>query len=323
MYKCITCGKMFAPKRKNNTMYCSKRCKEIASKKRRGVKCNDNIEPYRKVCTICGKEFQTFRETRVTCSSWCAEKQKHKKDKRRLSDGTRLAQYKAEVHAKAVQNQERKALERMWYESIHTVQRHCKICGGVFYCLDTSKRATCSTECSRKLQTRRSDKRIPKNKIVDSDITLQKLFKRDGGICYLCGCRCSFEDWKVSANGFKYPGDTYPEIEHVVPVSRGGLHSWDNVRLACAKCNAQKRDEIIAIEPMPHAFAIKEKRTGQQAKRTGQYTRDGRLLRVYESTAQAERVTGISAKYIQNVCRCYKKTAHGFVWKYICENTHG
>lgn len=250
MYKCITCGKLFAPKRKNNTMYCSKRCKEIASKKRRGVKCNDSTEPFRKVCAICGKPFETFRERRVTCSPGCAAVQKHKKDDKRRSDGTRLAQYKANVRAKAEQNKERKQIEKMWYNAIHTVQRHCIICGGVFYCLDTSNRITCSAACRKARNNTRKDRRIKEWQRVDNDITLRKVFERDGGRCYLCGCLCDFNDWNISRNGNRYQGDAHPEIDHVIPVSRGGLHSWDNVRLACHACNAEKRDKIIKPKRM-------------------------------------------------------------------------
>jgi 5-methylcytosine-specific restriction endonuclease McrA len=34
-------------------------------------------------------------------------------------------------------------------------------------------------------------------------------------------------------------------IDHVVPRSRGGTHSWDNVVASCRACNARKEDRLL------------------------------------------------------------------------------
>ena len=34
-------------------------------------------------------------------------------------------------------------------------------------------------------------------------------------------------------------------VDHVVPRSRGGAHSWENVVAACRRCNAVKRDRLL------------------------------------------------------------------------------
>lgn len=34
-------------------------------------------------------------------------------------------------------------------------------------------------------------------------------------------------------------------IDHVVPRSRGGTHTWDNVVAACKSCNTRKRDRLL------------------------------------------------------------------------------
>ncbi|WP_375478791.1 HNH endonuclease [uncultured Jatrophihabitans sp.] len=53
------------------------------------------------------------------------------------------------------------------------------------------------------------------------------VLNRDGGRCAYCEGRA----------------DT---IDHVVPRSRGGLHAWDNVVAACARCNHRKADRMLA-----------------------------------------------------------------------------
>ena len=57
-------------------------------------------------------------------------------------------------------------------------------------------------------------------------LTRRALFARDGGRCAYCGA----------------PAAT---IDHVVPRSRGGEHSWTNVVSACHRCNHLKADRPI------------------------------------------------------------------------------
>ena len=75
------------------------------------------------------------------------------------------------------------------------------------------------------------------------DITLMSLYKRNMGVCYLCGEKCDYSDY-VIRNGTVICGDWYSSIDHIVPVSKGGEHSWKNVKLAHRRCNYLKRDRI-------------------------------------------------------------------------------
>jgi 5-methylcytosine-specific restriction endonuclease McrA len=34
-------------------------------------------------------------------------------------------------------------------------------------------------------------------------------------------------------------------IDHVIPRSKGGTHTWDNVVIACATCNSKKGDRFL------------------------------------------------------------------------------
>lgn len=304
--KCEYCGSWFTPTRKNN-VFCSRRCKDNASKGRRGIK---PTQEQIKICIGCGKEFSTTNNRKMYCNKACCDRH------RRGKTGLTFTEFNKRRKEKAKEKQNIKDLEKTFYKLAHTIQKECAYCGKFFYCLDYENKKTCSKECSKKYSYKSKDKRIRKEQIVDSDITLKKLFKRDQGKCYICSCDCDFDDWNVAKTGNKYPGDKYPEIEHVIPISRGGMHSWDNVRLACHKCNHDKGDEIVYVVPMSHAQAYSEKRVGNPPKKTIQMTLDGDVIKVWDSTMQIKRELGLNSKRIQDVCRGYGKTAFGYRWEY-------
>ncbi len=52
------------------------------------------------------------------------------------------------------------------------------------------------------------------------------VFLRDGGRCQYCGKKAE-------------------SIDHVIPRSRGGEHTWENVVAACRRCNSAKRDRYV------------------------------------------------------------------------------
>src|ERR1700694_232347 len=43
----------------------------------------------------------------------------------------------------------------------------------------------------------------------------------------------------------QYCGATAENIDHVIPRSRGGTHTWDNVVAACRPCNTRKEDRLL------------------------------------------------------------------------------
>lgn len=74
-------------------------------------------------------------------------------------------------------------------------------------------------------------------------IRLDDVIARDGGVCYLCGRKTTKDDHEYRRGWFTV-GASYPTIDHVVPLAKVGTHTWDNVRLACHRCNALKGDSM-------------------------------------------------------------------------------
>ncbi len=65
-----------------------------------------------------------------------------------------------------------------------------------------------------------------------------RVFERDGWRCHLCGGK-TLKDRR----GTYHP--KAPELDHIVPLSRGGAHSYANTACAHRKCNAAKSDTIM------------------------------------------------------------------------------
>ena len=123
--------------------------------------------------------------------------------------------------------------------------KRCIVCGKEFATTRSGK-LTCSAECSKRnyysKKTSRTDRY--KNITIDKDINVERLALRDNNICKICGKPVNWND-KREINGLVLCGNNYPSIDHIKPVSKGGLHSWDNVQLAHRLCNALKSNKVV------------------------------------------------------------------------------
>ena len=65
-------------------------------------------------------------------------------------------------------------------------------------------------------------------------------------------------------------------------------------------------------------FGTRNERVGKTlSKPVGQYTLDGDLVKVWQSTNEVQRQTGFIQGNICKVANGNRKTAHGFIWKYV------
>ena len=117
------------------------------------------------------------------------------------------------------------------------VQKTCIICGKNFETNQYHQKA-CFGDCSRKWQSmsRKKKAKLLGNEYDDS-INIISLINRDGLICSLCGLPC-LEQVEVNEN----TRQLMATIDHVVPFSLGGPHTWSNVRVAHLCCNITKND---------------------------------------------------------------------------------
>lgn len=191
-------------------------------------------------CDVCGCTMRyaasaLFRH--VNCKQ-CKEiaKLSKKQELAAQREADRKAKAEAAAERKRIQEQERAARMR---------DIVCPVCGGIFT-TSNPLRVTCSAECGRKRantrHTRNKDTRISKDKRIDR-IDLHDLFKRDDGVCHICGKQCNWNDYTVTDTTI-IAGNWYPSVDHIVPVSLGGADAWDNVMLAHRICNSIRGNNV-------------------------------------------------------------------------------
>ena len=220
--QCSQCGKTYFAKAKNQL-----RCDECRQKVRICIKCGTILTQkgkricdkcreeakrprYHKKCEQCGAEFETGRGYQRYCSSECS---------------------KAAIAAVRE-------------------ERICIVCGKK-YISTNKKQKYCSRRCKKRFngtsnkynRLLSSDQRLRIATNVDKTVWLMPLIKRDNNICALCGKPCDLYDYEITDIGTMITGENYPSIDHIIPLSKGGLHRWDNVQLAHRSCNRMKGND--------------------------------------------------------------------------------
>jgi hypothetical protein len=161
--------------------------------------------PYKCKCSVCGIDFISKQSKSNKCSPDCANKQ---------------------------------LLERMRVKYKHTRKAQepfeCKECGEIHQPEYGDKRSTfCSKRCSNRHARREHKKRAEQNGVFYEYVNPRKVFKRDGWRCQIC-------KKKLNPKNRGALCDDAPELDHIIPWSQGGEHSYRNTQCACRKCNREK-----------------------------------------------------------------------------------
>ena len=116
------------------------------------------------------------------------------------------------------------------------VERNCPHCGTSIPPSMRAHAVYCSAECNSAAHqaTRKARMKIT----VDGEvrrIPRAYIIERDNATCHICRKRCA-------------PNDI--QIDHVIPLSRGGTHTLENLRVSCARCNASKGNRAVGEQLM-------------------------------------------------------------------------
>lgn len=90
-----------------------------------------------------------------------------------------------------------------------------------------------NTEKGREVLRRaRSARRARKLGVALESFAHKEIFERDNWVCGICG--------KSVDKYLEYPDPLSPSLDHIIPLSKGGSHTKNNVQLAHLCCNLQK-----------------------------------------------------------------------------------
>lgn len=213
---CQQCGARFRPNEIGDPgKFCSVPCARRAKRVPARWLCDRPREP--KACIECGGLFEPKFNTQVVCAKAC-----------QIRRSTRSQQ--AKLHP------ERRR------------PRSCAVCGAIFVPVYGSwARDKCSEKCSAeaRAELERKHRRIQgaRRRAIERDPNAErvdpiKVFTRDHWKCQLCGRKTP-----RSLRGKHEPAS--PELDHIVPLSRGGPHTYANTQCACRECNGNKGARAI------------------------------------------------------------------------------
>lgn len=175
-------------------------------------------------CKTCGtvihKSFVSVKHGKARCDEcYRREREQHREEKQKQKEENQKEKRKYKKYRTALKKQPQQV-----------GMKFCPICGNPFIW----GRTYCSDYCASQNKWHMKDGYRYK-------FPLEEVYERDGGVCHICGGLCDWNDYTVK-DGVKVYGDYYPSRDHVVPKSKGGANSWDNIKLAHRICNSKKAD---------------------------------------------------------------------------------
>lgn len=200
--QCKGCGRLFQPKSRDRTTYCSREC-AFANNHQRSYKPKgqrtEKVKPLPspRFCK-CGTEVE---RPRLVCD----------------------------------------ACIKPLYEPRPRVIRHCLDCGLVLQeappqtrrCTPCQKKHGRKQHAAKHGRVKKHRERARRFGVAYEPINPMTVFDRDRWHCQICGCKTPKKlRGTYEANA--------PELDHIMPMALGGSHTWLNVQCACRQCNIRK-----------------------------------------------------------------------------------
>lgn len=193
----------------------------------------DSISPERR-CSQCGSGFTSARSDQVNCSKACRRLREMERARlsRQMSRGGVPAQ-KAVVRDLCCPHCGVR-FQRRW-KRLSPVEFCSLACSHAARVVEVKAKRVYNREASRAAGARR--RALKRGATVERFLPVEVL-ERDGWRCHICHCRTP-----KKLRGTLAPNA--PEVDHIVPLSRGGEHSRRNTACSCRRCNNRKSDKVL------------------------------------------------------------------------------
>jgi 5-methylcytosine-specific restriction endonuclease McrA len=225
--KCQGCGVLFKPKKADRLKYCSREC-AFDNLSRKYSPLRLEINALKRISKQTHKELLPFN---VLIEKHLLLKIA-KANKKSYENVVNTRSYKPCEHCKSL------------FVFTVTMGRHpkyCKTCHKVVFNEIRKKHAKKFRKKQRELGIRSHThiKRAKKYKVeFDRKLSAIDVFDRDKWRCQLCGIATP-----KKLKGTLKPNA--PELDHIVPLSKGGPHTLKNVQCCCRSCNIKKSDKPL------------------------------------------------------------------------------
>lgn len=122
-------------------------------------------------------------------------------------------------------------------EVAFAAERNCRECGERI-ALRYQDKIYCSRKCSKRYDDRIKCARRRGRQLGSEAVDPMVVFERDNWRCQMC-----YKKTRRSLRGQKKP--LAPELDHIIPLSRGGEHTYKNTQCLCYACNNAKGSKEI------------------------------------------------------------------------------
>jgi hypothetical protein len=231
---CKNCKRHYIPIKKEFNTFCSRECSyQYRSKNRKETRrsckkcgrlfkskwreyhkngyCSHSCSLSIRICEYCGKEYNPKTIKSKYCSIECG------------------------LEANKKQHREQYISHETYYEKI------CTICGKKYISTD-NKSKYCSIYCRNKIRIMIHNTKKRGNKyLLYEGVNYELIYQRDKGICHICGSRVHKK--------FNRKDKLSGTMDHLIPLSRGGSHIYENVKLAHWICNIRRGAKPIWYQP--------------------------------------------------------------------------
>lgn len=244
---CIICGTSFVGGKETQT--CSRRCAGEIVRRRTVLLAK---------CGFCGSEFRPRSNLyRSYCSRLCAARNRAKQqnaesaERVAMQNGMKLLKRALRQFRRGMSDLINKSRRRRFQQERR--RGVCETCS-VSFDRNTAAQKTCLECRANRLRAEKKSHKMKRKDLLKASMTVweksklstRAIWKRDPN-CYLCGCET------VIGSKHEATNESYANADHVVPLSRGGKHCVENLKIACRKCNLAKSDltqeEFLSLPP--------------------------------------------------------------------------
>lgn len=245
---CAHCGKQLPTHASSSQLYCNTICKNRAKHARRRH-CDIHRPRYKeRTCFVCHESYLPSYRDQRTCSRDCGD------ILRAFNAGTYVYHWRTILRWQACKHCGTKYVmsPRMRSEycsssckwkADHRQTLTCARCQGPrplykTYCDECARELMREARRKCKHNSTGSHRRRARHYGVPYEtVNSAVVYERDNWICHICG--------EPIDRTVKYPHPRSKSIDHVLPLSKGGSHSYNNIKAAHFWCNSMKSDHII------------------------------------------------------------------------------